>query len=389
MARMRSLTAVLVGCVFCACPTPSGNDSGAGGGVFGGLGGGVGSFGGGAGATGGGMGATTLDSFCNFLGGPGGCSVAADCGLYTDATQCQAYLQSRGTSPFDLCTFARAGIDAGVLRFDPQEADACIASYQQCEQTLYACIHVLSGTAGNGADCDSSRLCQQGYYCASNGTCPGHCAPRQPGGAAVSWPGACAESTFARYEALPDGGSQYVCTAKQSLGGTCTSTAECLEPLLCDATTSTCRPPGGAGETCGAPSQFTTACSIGQTLACQPQVDGGAARCASRARRGELCGFCVSDLRCIKDGGSFGVCGDLAVQGESCDGNDECATSALTCEGSRCVPLPGEGESCAQSHRCGDGLTCRYGPIDGGFGSRCERYDAGTALPTCFDTGAP
>lgn len=385
---MRALLVALAVCGLCACPNPSGNDGGTGGGFA--FGGGTGfPSGGGTGITGGGAGAETLDSFCSFATGTqtSTCQTAASCGLYSDAQGCSSYIQSRGAPSFDLCAFARAGIDAGVLLFDAQAAAECKASYLDCDATSNACANVLEGAGGNGADCDSVTPCQRGYYCAGNGTCPGHCTPQQPGGSIVRFAGACAESTWARTNFLSDGGIEYECVAKVALGHACTTTTECVAPTNCDQALGTCQPPAAEGAACPYPAEFSNFCSPSLRLACQPQVDGGAV-CGRRATRGEACGYCVTDLRCITDGGAFGVCGDLAEQGEACQDPTECATGALTCEGGQCVPLPGEAGTCTDSFRCQAGLTCQYGFADGGVVGRCEYYDAGTA-PTCQQTEQP
>lgn len=383
---MRALSSLFVVALLFACPAPSGHDGGTGGGFV--FGGGTGFFGGGTGSTGGGTGTETPDSYCGFFSGAGACAVVTSCGFFTDAQQCATYYQTH-VSTYDLCGAVHALLDSGTVLFNPQAAAECKAAYSQCDFSLTACGAVFTGVAGNGADCDSSVPCQPGYYCAGDGTCPGHCAPLQPGGAIVEYPGACAESTWARRETLADGGSHYVCSAKVALGQPCTTSSACTAPAFCDATSGTCQAPGGEGTPCSPAAMYSSQCTPILVLMCQPQLDGGA-RCAPRARRGEPCGFCVSDLRCVPvDGGVLGVCGDLAAQGESCVTAAECVTGALTCEGGQCVPLPGEGGSCRDSYQCAAGLTCRYSYIDGGAVVRCEHFDGGVAAPTCPHTESP
>jgi hypothetical protein len=377
---MRSLTVFLVVGALCACPAPSRNDSGAGGGTGGG-------FGGGSGATGGGFAVLTLDNYCAFLAGDGSCELAVACGLYTDATSCSTHLASQVGVQEELCGVARIAVDAGIVRFDSHAAAQCQSSYGTCGDAQAACSLVLVGVGDNGDDCDSRTPCRPGFYCASNGTCPGQCTPQKPGGASVYASVACADSTYARPEA--DGGFHYVCTARIALGHACTSVSSCVDGTKCDAM-GICSPPGPANTLCGTPAQFSPFCGPLLSLACQPQLDGGAARCGARARRGEPCGFCVGDLRCVTDGGAFGVCGDFAQQGESCASAADCVDQTLTCEGGHCVTLPTEGGSCDDSFRCSVGLACHGTFVaDGGYESRCEFYDAGTPTPSCFNTESP
>ena len=169
--------------------------------------------------------------------------------------------------------------------------------------------------------------------------------------------------------------------ARGDAGVACTQADACLAGLLCDFTSGVCVAPGGEGAACNDNSLL---CTTG--LACQPASDGGVSRCARYASRGELCGQCKLDLRCLRDGGVDGVCGDLSGDGGDCFSDSDCA-APLWCNAlsMQCQPPPGEGDSCAGTP-CPAGLGCVVG--DGGA-EVCVSIDGGAFDVTCSDTGEP
>ena len=173
-------------------------------------------------------------------------------------------------------------------------------------------------------------------------------------------------------------------------GASCQGYESCLAPLICDPKTNTCGNPLADGADCalldGGAASYPV-CGTG--IACQAAFDGGAPTCRGVARRGEPCGLCQGDLRCVVTAGSaVGTCGALGNTGDDCARDQDCVPS-LFCKPSgpspfgpgTCAAPGGVGAECVSVTSCQSGLICSsQPPSDGGFfpENRCSVSDAGS-----------
>lgn len=356
---------LLVVMTLTACSEGGGGDAGTGGGA------------------GGGGGALTARSFCEQVRDQR-CAFAVRCGQYVSVSACEA-AKARLTLQFpdtDLaCADVVAPINDGRRAFHAEVAAACLAAAQSsCAPQTLDCAGATTGLGNVGDDCFVSDDCGTGLHCGGDGTCPGHCTPDRPEGTVVQSGVVCGDGLYARPE--QDGGAfALVCRARGDAGAACLEADACLRGLVCDFTSGACVAPGAEGAPCNDNSLL---CVTG--LACQPAADGGASRCARYAAQGEACGQCKLDLRCLRDGGAYGVCGALSGDGGDCVSDGDCAPS-LWCNAlsQTCQPPPGAGDSCT-GLPCPAGLRCEPG-ADGG--EVCAPTDGGAFEITCTDTGEP
>ena len=154
--------------------------------------------------------------------------------------------------------------------------------------------------------------------------CTGTCQPPSvqlagPGESCIDYP--CAPTAYC--------GSNLTCRPLEVRGTSCYWDGMCDFGLVC---LGTCEPPLAAGDDC---------------------ADTGS---------GQTCGGAVPCDR------TTGTCTAWRTEGAACDPSaDLCAPAYLHCDATshRCAPLPGVGESCYETGRCGFGAWCAYLPPDG------------------------
>lgn len=378
---LRSL--VVSSCLLlCACPQPIGTDGGTGGG-----------FGGGGSAVGGGTGSVTIETYCSSVGQTI-CNFGTRCGFFETATGCTAVVERNG-GVADSCVDVRAAVNDGRTLYDGARAAACLNATSTSCDAPPTCDGLFTGNTPADGGCYSGQECAAGLYCASGTECPGRCSPQHGEGEASGYDSAeCLPGLYAAF-GQPDGGFGATCRRKATAGQACTGYGSCLEPLVCDDETKVCVTAFANGASCGLSDGGTrtgTICS--GLLVCQPNSDGGQPTCAPVARRGESCGTCQGDLRCVTDGGALGRCDSLGTQGQSCRRDIECV-SPFYCRAigqpfgpGTCEPRGGVGASCTSDFSCASGLSCEQAPpADGGFFPeyRCRSVDAGVDM-RCRDT---
>jgi hypothetical protein len=362
---MRSFAVSLFVMSLFACPPAGGSDGGTGGGS----------------GAGGGTGNLTAFSFCEQVQNQR-CDFAVRCGQYVSASACEAanarlYLQFPDTNLS--CVDVVEPINDGRRAFHADVATACFSAAQtSCNATALDCPGATTGLGNVGDDCFVNDDCGTGLHCGGDGTCPGHCAANKAAGVEVQSGVACGADLFAHPE--QDGGAfVLVCRGQGDAGVPCAQSDACLAGLVCEFNSGVCVKQGGEGTLCNDNSLL---CATG--LSCQPSTDGGLSKCGGYASRGETCGQCKLDLRCLRDGGVNGVCGDLSGDGGDCFADSDCATP-LWCNSmtTKCQAPPGAGDSC-DGISCPAGLSCLIGDA----GSEvCVAIDGGTFEITCADTG--
>lgn len=337
-----------------------------------------------------GTGVETALAFCQRYTSPDfACDFLPGCGAFDTREGCLAALHAQNDGLDCSNVEFVVAVNEGRLTYDAAAAAACFAEYKStCSQTPASCSRVFAGAKVAGEDCRTDE-CEAGFYCASDGGCPGTCAARKPAGTEVRSSSMCIEGTKSHF-GLPDGGFGSICVTPVTQGQPCADT-ECADGLFCNAQ-HTCVKPFALGEQCSQPGTSSAECEPLIGVTCQPANDGGVSRCGKLARRGEACGFCTQDLRCvIPQGQTFGVCGDLGTAGQSCRIDTECQLG-LYCNNTShlCESPRGLDADCTGYARCQTGLRCEYEqPTDGGFTPEfhCRTYDGGTAAGyTCEQT---
>lgn len=350
---MANRIGVLVALAFSlsGCPSPNGNDAGSD--------------------------VPTPLAFCEKYASPQfACDFLPGCGLYASRESCLTQLGAQDNVADCAASLAVFDSAAGWVRYDAAEATRCLNDIKTtCEQFPRSCLNVFSGARTEGQSCHTDT-CVTGFYCASDGGCPGSCAPKKPEGTIVRSSSMCIEGTEAHF-GLPDGGFGTYCQKPVGEGQPCANT-ECEDGLFCDADDK-CAKPYGIGEKCTNPGEYAE-CEVKFGTVCQPSLDGGDNRCGKRAKRGEACGYCTVDLRCvIAQGQSAGTCGDLGASGDSCRFDEEC-TSGLYCHSQKCETPRDVGSDCAGGAQCVTGARCQFEfPGDGGstVEYHCRATDAG------------
>ena len=228
--------------------------------------------------------------------------------------------------------------------------------------------------------CAVNQECRVGLACLD-----GRCTP------AIALGGPCTESLGCGRNATCILPAERVCAPLAELDEPCFS-GECVSGLACEIVNDfpVCRPEVPAGQPC---TLFQT-CAVGTVC--------NAGTCTSLPRRDEVClfGQCATGLRC--DAVSQ-QCKDLAVGGESCNTNSECADgfgcdsrdfpavckarlpeggecgflddlcqAGLWCdsETQRCAPLSAPGSACMSASACGTQAECVF-PPDGSTPGSC------------------
>ncbi len=379
----------------------------------------------------------TLADYCVPLA-EGLCTRASDCG-------CGVVLPG-GTLDIAACTerwraeceAAWGPFVAAGARVDPARAAACVETIGAASPSCGApsgvaafalCEPFVIDAAALGEPCASPYCADGAGVCRMTGEGRGTCEPR------VAASGRCDDMFSCETGSACVEGS---CQGLASEGEACTSDLACLPPLLCLG--DTCRPRAAVGGAC----EDTRGCERG--LVCQggvcatragsgcdesrpcgslegcaappscraPLAEGEACRdnadcapalycadathtCVARPTDGTACGngvICAAGLGCDLDGA--GTCRALGGMGAPClfgeFGPFLCA-AGLACTEGACGPIPGEGQACAGTDTCAEGLGCAFGPtgsicvVPRGEGEACENRQACRVELHCGATG--
>ncbi len=349
----RLVVLVALSCSLLGCPPPGGSDGGT---------------------------VPTPLSFCEKYSSPDfACDFLPSCGLYDSRDACLTQLRAQNSAADCATSLAVVDVAAGWVHYDAATGEKCLNDIKTtCDQFPRSCLNVFTGARTDGQSCHTDT-CVTGFYCASDGGCPGSCAAKKPEGTVVRSSTMCIEGTESHF-GLPDGGFGSYCQKPVGEGQSCANT-ECEDGLFCDAD-DTCAKPYGIGEKCTNPGEYAE-CEYKYGTVCQPSLDGGDNRCGKYAKRGEPCGYCTVDLRCvIAQGQSSGTCGDLGASGDSCRFDDEC-TAGLYCNSNShtCETPRALNADCSGGAECVENARCTYEqPNDGGFTPEyhCRSYDGGT-----------
>lgn len=240
-------------------------------------------------------------------------------------------------------------IDAGTVIYDPSRAAACLE--EQCAlgcdlliaPAPQSCRDAFEGTLAEGEPCSISEECAGDAYCA-NAAC--------------------------------ESGVRGTCTARKASGSACASGDECQAGLVCE--NAVCRTPSSrSGGSCGG----TTGLGCPLDEVCVGASDDRPGTCTPRAEvfaaaLGEPCDIlaqelCTPDLSCAvtgveamapvmtcvaiaEPGGScFLAVPEMCPEGQYCDADLAMGRLEGTCQ-----PRPGEGQPCAGSSVCAEGLEC-------------------------------
>lgn len=331
----------------------------------------------------------TALAFCEHYTDPErACDTLTACGQFSTREGCLEVVRANGEQDCSQVEFVKSVRD-GWVKYDAALAAKCLGDLPTtCRPDAPSCRKVFSGTKAEGEDCRADS-CVTGFYCASDGGCPGTCSEKKPAGSVVKSSTMCIESTK-DFFGLPDGGFGIVCKTPVGEGESCASDP-CADELHCSPQKK-CVKTLALGDACANAGTYAPDCGQRYGIACQPSADGGAPRCGLLAKRGEPCGYCQNDLRCvIPPGQQFGTCGDLGTAGQSCRSAQECSaglycnSQSKLCESPRAL-----GAACEGYAECQLGLRCEFElPNDGGFTPEyyCRTYDAGVYEPNyCPET---
>jgi hypothetical protein len=293
---------------------------------------------------------------------------AAECGYlsrcvpeYYDATQTDQAACVAETTDAIVAAYESLAplIDAGRMRFDEAQKDACLQAIQNadCIEGLSAgspCDRYLVGTQEMNEPCFLADECAPNLYCnraQGLGTC-GACAQTPMSGAACDAFTPCSEGT----ECLQVQQGMFRCIGTTALDGEQCGTVEtglCQGSLNCVGDqTAMCVPPGESGDQCdNDPQTFALPeCSIETGYAC----DG--AMCTT-LNWSDLNGTCNATTFCREGYCNNGTCTALPAAGESCQQVGACGQDAF-CDGTNCRPLIADGQACNFSAECSGELFC-------------------------------
>lgn len=305
-----------------------------------------------------------------------------------------------------LNTGASCGALSGVCLEDrtcaplPSEGQPCLLG--RCANDLFCNAGVCGSERGTperaeGEACSLNQECQAGLACTD-----GLCAPAPAIGAA------CTESPQCGRDATCLLSSARICAPLAELDEPCFS-GECAPGLACEIVNDLpiCRPEVPQGEPC---TPFQT-CEAGSVC--------NAGTCAPLPGRDEVClfGQCGSGLLC---NAATQRCGDLALEGETCNATSECAAGlgcdardfpsvcrtklpeggdcgflddlcepGLWCDSDtqRCAPLLDPGAACVSASACGAQAECVF-PPDGSAPGACAPLATEVGAACGFVCGA-
>ena len=281
------------------------------------------------------------------------CAAEVECGTYPDAATCTEALDPRNLAVHSSMTVEEliANIEAGLIRYDPEAAERCLAlrreSFGSCkllfpeqsEELKQVCNSAFAGTVPLERTCSDDEQCAgQNSECnidettcdVATGCCTGRCEPLGPEppaeiGEECDLPGRfdCVSGAYCHL-------ATNTCQALIAVGDACSEEFACVSPALCtldhvgEDPVRRCVIPSGPGEACV--SLNIRACEQGDY-------------------------FCEDDdLVCRRRPGA----------GNSCTPNGECLPYAY-CNNGRCASRPALGDACdgVNGPNCMGALTCR------------------------------
>ncbi|MGV3623042.1 MAG: Dickkopf N-terminal cysteine-rich domain-containing protein [Archangium sp.] len=374
----RALIAVACLSLF-ACPETPATD--------GGTGGGTGSTGGGTGSTGGGSATPTVETWCTTQSSSG-CTAGVTCNYYESELGC-TNVTTRNAEYGTGCGANTAAAKDGRSTFNASAAQSCLDNLGTCGSL--GCPAAFTGVVGVDGGCYQSDECDPSLFCEIGARCPGRCVPRRAEGARGSNARECEPGLYGKLTVFDAGGFGTVCTRQAAAGEPCSGYQSCLDPFVCNPNSNTCVPLLAEGNACGATDGGIAAYQVCVLpMWCQPRFDGGVATCAPLAKRGEPCGTCQQDLRCVlTTGATNGTCQSLGQSGEGCNLDRDClyplyckATGQIPFGPGTCATRGDAGASCTTDQSCAPGLSC---VVRGLNGNVCAVVDGGTTLG-CRDT---
>lgn len=314
----------------------------------------------------------TAQQFCDDIRDQ--CAFEARCGPWTSKESCDEYMALTRADLRPPCERFATALAWGRMRFDQRAAEHCLAARDACDygESVRSCDDVFLGAVDAGGDCYAHSECRAGFYCAADGTCPGHCTPKKSVGATAYDPEECPYGLLYDYYS--------VCRTVGLAGELCINVTygverPCNTELYCDGLTKRCLRYKKEGAPCGYAEDFNE-CEPG--LQClRYQLDAGWS-CERPAALGAPCAGGATYLASCERGLSCsygGTCVPLPGLGERCTSGGDCDYS-LYCDGDGyCAELLSEGTPCVYDWSCAAGLTCRdvYLP-DGGraYDHRCR-----------------
>jgi hypothetical protein len=359
---------------------PGGQDGGAGDGGTGDAG--TGDAGtGDAGTLDGGGGGYTAIAFCKDLE-EAYCGLYARCGVVSSKSNC---LSEKLFDFEDGCSSVLApSVKDGRLVLDATAAPACFAHFENnypCDFGTNpfienaSCMQALAGQGGAGAECYEFVDCTPDKYCYLS-NCPGSCFPRAGQNQLADSSEACAAGLYYYYanstcrSPVAAGGncaplaegvkqtcvsgyycsSSFTCSASKAAGGTCPNYDECQAGLRCDS--GICQAYRTLGQAC-------TAYACTYDLTCNTAVYNGPGTCAQRGDVGAGCWFsygdCKTHLTCFGANPSTntkGVCGPPRTQGQACAASDQCVDGLYCAPAGSCQPKKTAGQACTSGDEC-------------------------------------
>ncbi|HND12501.1 MAG TPA: hypothetical protein PKI49_10105 [Pseudomonadota bacterium] len=196
-------------------------------------------------------------------------------------------------------------VAAGLYRFDPAAASACLASYsdfyKSCDTALTdlpvvsaQCGAVIVGNTQAGGQCDSSLSPSN---CVADTTCSGGTCMAKAKVGESCLTSSCVAAAFCDTSvAMP------VCKARLTAGQTCTASSQCQTTAFCDSSVlpRVCTDYGKEGQPCSAsklcdPTSGKLSCLPNQVCG-GPQNDGAACASSTQCKSGRCAGVAPNQV---------------------------------------------------------------------------------------------
>lgn len=235
-----------------------------------------------------------------------------------------------------------AAVASGTVVFSGPAGGVCLASIAgfTCADLIdglaegLMCDGVYTPTVAVGGSCTIDAECVDAR-CVAGASCPGTCTAFTGAGMPCSDDAECADGLSC---------SMGMCETRRAVGGACDNQDDCLPGLICEARMCADRPT--TGQPCTSLLGIST-CAGADLCVMGTCGAGGAASATCDADEP-----CAPGLRCNP---ASGTCVTLVEPGGSCSVDVECP-AYFFCDGGTCAPLPVEGESCALSGACAEGV---------------------------------
>ncbi len=307
----------------------------------------------------------TAQRFCDAIRDQ--CAFEVRCGQWVSQERCEQHLALTQADTRTPCERQGAALAWGRVTFDQRAAEHCLEARESCDygEAARTCDDVFLGAVEPDGGCYAHEDCIKNFYCAGDGTCPGHCAPKKQPGATATSAAECIDDVM--YDDLTCSGHLF--WGKQCIGYPY-DFFTCGPELYCDGPTMRCQRSKKAGSRCGtSESGYNDDCEPG--LLCIRQSDAGwecelprplDAPCGidfsgstnGPCQRGLIC----RNNTCSLPGAQHAVCYDS----RDCDESLQCTTNR------RCEPRVPVGEACDGYNLCELSSECRrYGLPDGGY----------------------